>query len=341
MSATIRDVAKAAGVSQATISRFFNDRSRVKEDTASHIEQVVRKLNYVPSATARNLAIKQTDVVGVLISQVRSAYWNEVYGAIHDYLSQHNPNMEVFSLNCDNAVLFHSKKNIQDKVRLLAEQRVAGIILLLRKISDEDVDYICELDIPFVVVQSDGKDERISSVNIDNHKASYNLTKYLLSLGHKNVAYVSGPLDAVFAHDRFAGYRDAMVAKGLYRKSTVLHGDNSTSDGYWRTKQILTWDPLPTAIVYASDTMAFGGMQAINGAGYKVPDDFSVAGFDGFREQIPLMDMLPPLTTVIQPMKQIGEKTAEIMMQKIKNKGKRYNVILPTSFVDNGSCRAL
>jgi len=345
MSVTITDVAKAAGVSKATISRFFNDRGRLSNDTATHIDKVIKELHYVPSATARNLTKKRADIVGVLISQVRSAYWNEVYGAIHDYLSQNNQNMEIFSLNCDNAVLSYSKKSIRDKIRLLAEQRAAGIILLLRKVGADDVDFIHELDIPFVVIQSDCKDERVSSVNIDNRAANYGMTRYLLELGHKNIAYVGGPIDAVFSQERFEGYREAMVTEGAYVKSRVLHGDNGTADGYWRTKQILTWNPIPTAILYASDSMAFGGMQAIREAGLSIPEDISVAGFDGYREQIQLMDMLPPITTVIQPMKQIGEKAAEIIMRKIKDKekgkNKRYAFVLPTRFVDNGSCRRL
>jgi len=342
MGATINDIAQAAGVSKATVSRFLNDRSRLKEETALLIDSVIKEFNYIPNGAARNLAMKQADRIGVLISHVRSAYWNEIYSAMHDYLSRHMRDTEVFSLNCDNAVLYYSKKSIRDKIRVLAEQRVAGIILLLRDVSPEDVDYISEFGIPFVVVQSDGKDERVSCVNIDNRAAVYGITQYLLGLGHKDIVYVSGPADAVFTRERFEGYREAMFSKRLYRKERILHGDNSTSDGYWRAKQILSWNPRPTAILYASDSMAFGGMQAIRESGLDIPRDISVAGFDGYREQIDLMDMLPPLTTVMQPIHLIGEKTAEIIMCKIRDKemgiDRKYHIVLPTGFIDNGSC---
>ena len=343
---TITDVAYTAGVSISTVSRYLNDRTLLHRDTAQRIQEVICELNYIPNASARNLAMRQTGRIGVLVSCVRSAYWTEVYGAIHDYISQCSDDLEIFSLNCDELVLYRSKKSIRDKIRVLAEQRVVGIILLLREVSREDIDYMDSLGIPFVIVQSDlHDDERVSYVNIDNRAASYDITKYLLDLGHKLIAYNSGPTEAVFARERFEGYQDAMKSRQLYNKNLIISGNNTTSDGYWRTKQILSWTPRPTAILYGCDAMAFGGMQAIHELGLSIPGDMSVAGFDGIREQIEIMDMLPPLTTIVQPMSKIGEKAAEIILQQIKNQNKdeksRYSVVLPTGFVDNGSCMPL
>lgn len=342
MNVTINDVAKAAGVSTATISRFFNDRSRVKEETAQIVEQVIKDLNYVPNSIARSLVIMQSNTIGILISQFNSIYWSEVHSTIHGYLSQHTKGMEVAAVNCDDTVLFYSNKSVKDKIKYLAEQRAIGVICLLRDLSDDDVNYLCNFDIPFVVVQSDSTDERISSINIDNYTATHEITQHMLDLGHKHIVYISGPSDAVFSHERFEGFRDAMISKQLYRKNMILQGDTSVSDGYWRTKQILASNPLLTAIIYATDSMAFGGMRAIGEAGLRIPEDISIAGFDGMREQVEILDMLPPLTTVVQPINSIGEKAAEIMLRKIQDKkmglDKRYNIVLPTEFVDNGSC---
>lgn len=343
MSATINDVARAAGVSKATVSRYLNNKSMVREKTAERIRSVIGELNYIPNATARNLAMKQTDKIGVLISGVNSAYWNRILGAFHTYVSQVPGPYEILSLNCDNTVLYNTNKSLQDKIQALLEQRVAGIVLCLRDVKTVDIDYMCGQDVPFVVVQGNDKDERISYVNVDNYTASYEAAQYLIQLGHKSIAYVSGPTDAIYAIERFEGFRDALMSKRLYQRSMTLNGDNQYDDGYWRMKQILSWKRLPTAVMFASDAMAYGGMRAIGEAGLTFPGDISIIGFDGLREEIEVYAMLPPLTSVYQPMTEIGEKAAELIIRRIKDKSlgknKAYRTIIPTRFVDYGSCR--
>lgn len=343
MDITIKDVAKAAGVSKATVSRYFNDIDRVNKETAERIRNVIEELRYIPNATARNLALKKTDKLGVLVSGITSPFWNQILGAIHSYISQMSDPYEIFTLNVDSTVLNNSNKSIQDKINVLLEQRVAGIMLVLRDLQQKDVNYLCEQDIPFVVVQNSCSDERISYVNIDNYTAGFEAAQYLIQIGHKDIAYVGGPSDTIYTNERFEGFRDALIAKRLFRRAHILNGDNSYADGYWRAKQILSWNPLPTAIMFASDYMAYGAISAIQETGLSVPDDISVMGFDGMYEEIEIFRMLPPLTTTYQPMNQIGEKTAEILLKKIRDKAsgknKTYRVMLPTRLIDRGSCR--
>lgn len=345
MSVTINDVARAAGVSKATVSRYFNDITRVNGETAERIRRVIGELNYIPSATARNLVLRQTDKLGVLVSNVDSVYWNRILKSVHNYISQIPEPYEIFTLNCDNIILNNTNKSILDKIQVLVEQRVAGIMIALWDLPQGDIDYLLGQDIPFVVVQSGSGDERVSYVNVDNYRATYEAATYLMDLGHKNIAYVSGPTDAIYANERFEGFRDALMTKRLYRRNLIVNGDNDYDDGYWRMRQILTWKPKPTAIMFGSDLMAYGAISAIREAGLRIPDDISLIGYDGLAEEVKIYELLPPLTTVCQPMTQIGEKMAEILLRRIRDKAlgknKAYRVTLPTKFLDRGSCRAI
>lgn len=343
--ANISDVAKAAKVSKTTVSRYLNDKSRVGKKTAAVIEKVIDELNYIPSATARNLALGQQDTIGVLISGVTSIFWNQVHSAIHKKVSQSTQHYEVLTLNCDNDILNNTDKSVNDKLRTLIEQRVAGIILALRDAEQIDVDYICAQDVPFVVIQYDSTfdDSRISYVNIDNYKAAYDACEYIQKLGHKKIAYVTGPHDAAHSNLRYEGFSDSLKNNKLYNRNMVLHGNNHTSDGYWRMKQILSWSDRPTAVMFSCDAMAYGAMAVLRENNIFVPEDISIMGFDGLAEEVEMFSMLPPLTTILQPMGLIGEKSAEIILSKIKDKAegtnKQYRVTLPTTFLDRGSCR--
>lgn len=342
MRATINDVAKAAGVSKATVSRYLNDKSRVQIETAERIRAVIEELNYIPNATARNLVLRQTNKIGVLVSGINSSYWNRILDAFHSYMSQIPEPYEIFTLNCDSIVLYNTDKSLQDKIQVLLEQRVAGILLCLRDVQPEDVEHLCSQGVPFIVVQGNDKDDRISYVNVDNYKATYEAAQYLLQLGHRSIAYISGPTDAIYATERFEGFRDALMARRCYQRSMILNGDNEHADGYWRMKQILSWRQLPTAIMVASDSMAYGVMEAIHEAGVSVPGDMSIIGFDGLREEMELYRLLPPLNSIYQPMTDIGRKAAELMVKRIRDKAlgknRTYKAMIPTRFVDYGSC---
>jgi LacI family transcriptional regulator len=343
MNSTINDVAKAAGVSKATISRYLNDKSLLKDETAERIGRVIQELNYVPSASARNLVLGQTDKLGVLVAGVNSLFWNTILGSIHEHISQVPDPYEIFTLNCDGDVLNNADKSVGDKIHVLKEQRVAGVIIALRDLQQMDKDLLFSLDIPFVVIQTDPGDERVSFVNVDNYKATYDAAQHLIQLGHKLIAYVNGPSDAIFSVERFEGFRDALISKKLFKRSMVLQGDNYFNDGYWRMKQMLTWHPMPTAVMFSSDEMAYGAMKAVGEAGLAVPEDISLVGFDGLQEVNNVLSLLPPLTTVCQPMREIGEKAAESVLRLIRDKvaGKKraLRITLPTRFLDRGSCR--
>lgn len=345
MRATIIDVAKAAGVSKATVSRFLNDKSKVNKETADRITEIIKELNYIPNATARNMVLKQTNNLGVLVSSLDSIFWNRILSSIHDYISRIPDPYEIFTLNCNNTVLYNAEKSIRDKIQVLVEQRVAGIILCLRDIKTEDVEYMVSQKMPFVVIQSNSKDERISSINVDNYDASYKAAKYLINLGHKRIAYVTGPGSAVYSIERLEGFKDAMIENHIFNPKMVLHGDNLFTDGYWRMKQILSWNDRPTAVMLASDDMAYGAIKAIDEASLKIPDDMSIIGFDGLREESDMYSMLTPLTTICQPMREIGKSAAELMLKCIENKAsgnqETYRVEIKTEFRDYGSCRAV
>ncbi|TCL61792.1 LacI family transcriptional regulator [Hydrogenispora ethanolica] len=339
----IDDIARFANVSRTTVSRVLNHDPGVSQKTQEKVLKVIREMNYVPNAAARTLVRKKTDIIGVLVNNVTDIFWDRIISGIEKSL--HNLEYEAIYVNVKR---FQNEPINRDKykkmIRLLAEGRVDGIIIAItNELDREDVDFLVSRNLPFVVIQNSFEDARVNSINIDNFKETYTSTEYLLDLGHRDIAYVAGDLQSKIAINRLKGFEKALEDHGLpIVRARILQGNNSFEEGYWRMKQILSWDRKPTAVSFYNDIMAYGGINAAQEDGVRIPEDISVIGFDGLSGEDPFAKLAPPLTTMHQPMASMGERAAKIIVDKINgNHDEVIHEIFAVKLVEKGSCKRL
>jgi len=318
--ATISDVALAAGVSKATVSRVLNGLP-VRRQTYDKVQRAMDRLGYHPNAQARGLTLKRANTVGVLVPEFDSPFYGPILDGIHAALAKCGYQMLVSCVG----------QNITRKVtyvQLLRERKIDGALILTpREVDVEPIRALAGDNFPVVLV--DGMiDAPVSSVVIDNFDGSVQATHHLVSRGHSRIALLSGPADLPESQERVRGYSYAMREAGL--EPHVLHAFGySAESGAAIASQLLAahsasqayQDPtaatrpgLPTALFCASDNMAIGVMQALYDAGIRVPDDVSIVGFDDVRDASLVR---PALTTVRQPMQDMGAAGAAKLLRLI------------------------
>lgn len=337
----IDDIARLATVSRTTVSRVLNNDPRVSEKTKEKVLKVIREKNYVPNAAARTLVRKKTDIIGVLVNNVTDIFWDRIIYGIEKSIC-HLEYKAIYAnvRSFPNESL--NKGRYKKMIRLLAEGRVDGLIIaILNELDGEDVNFLMSRKTPFVVIQNTFEDDRISFINIDNFKGTYTSTKYLIDLGHRDIVYVAGNLQSKIAVGRLKGYEKALEAHNIpVDRRRILQGNNSFEEGYWRMKQILSWERKPTAVSFYNDIMAYGGIKAAQENGLKVPDDISIIGFDGLSGEYEFAKLAPPLTTMYQPMSSMGERAGQIIIDKMNGKStEAIREVFNVELVDKGSCR--
>lgn len=321
--ATISDVALAAGVSKATVSRVLNGLP-VRRETHDKVQRAMDKLGYHPNAQARGLTLKRTNTVGVLVPEFDSPFYGPILDGVHSALAKSGYQMLVSCVG----------QNITRKVtyvQLLRERKIDGALILTPR--EVDVEPIRALaDDRFPVVLIDGMiDAPVSSVVIDNFDGSVQATRHLISLGHSRIAILSGPADLPESHDRVRGYTRAIQEAGLEPDvlyaagysaecgaaiaSQLLAARSGSSASPVAQGSILAIRPkLPTALFCASDNMAIGVMRVLYDAGIRVPEDVSIVGFDDVRDASLIR---PGLTTVRQPTQEMGAAGAAKLLRLI------------------------
>jgi LacI family transcriptional regulator len=336
----IDDIAKLAGVSRTTVSRVLNNDPVVSKKTKEKVLKVIKEKHYVPNAAARTLVRKKTDIIGVLVNNVTDIFWDRIISGIEKVISNYEYKAIYANIRCfpDEPL---SKSRYKKMLRLLAEGRVDGLIIaIINELDTEDVDFLVNRKIPFVVIQNSLEDERINAINIDNFKGTYTSTNYLIDLGHRDIAYITGNLQSKIAALRLKGFQKALKDHNFpLDRSRILQGNNSFEDGYWRMKQILSWERKPTAVSFYNDIMAYGGVKAIQENGLKMPEDISIMGFDGLSREYEFAKLAPPITTMYQPMAAMGELAGKIIMDEINGKNSApVREVFDLELIEMGSC---
>lgn len=330
---TIKDVAKAAGVSTATVSYVLNDRPGVSEETKQRVLDVIRMLGYQPDATARSLVSRQTRTLGFVVqSEADQIFSDPFYQRFLRGLGQVVREREYFLL------LFMPRRGerFADACFTLASQkRVDGIIVPSAAKNNLKLTDLEATGIPIVVVGAiEGVTDRVGVVDVDNERGLYEIAQHVISLGHRRIGYIGGDLSLDFAVARFRGYQRAVEEAGIVSCGTAL-GDFTSESGYDCAKSLLRHvDDGMTAIVCASDLLALGAMQALREYGLDVPKDISVTGFD----DIPAASHTnPPLTTVNQPVETLGEAAANLLIDLIEHKETKTRLTFETTIVVRGT----
>lgn len=278
MSVTIKDIAKAAGVSLATVSRVLNSSGYVKESTREKVHKAIKQLNYTPSAIARSLSTNKTNTIGVIIPEINNPFFGEVITGITQVADEHKLNI----LLC---VTDESIEKERQALKLLSEQRIEGILITTTFGEDaRNDDYLSTLEhigIPIVHIDGHIKYPNVSGVFIDHIQGAFDGVEALIKAGHEKIAIINGLLNSRPAKERLIGYKRALEHYDLPVEERYMYdGDYNAGNAYEITKEILGMEEPPTAIFVSSNMAMLGCVKALNEYGLRIPDDMAVLGFD-------------------------------------------------------------
>jgi len=335
MSVTIKDIAKAANVSYATVSRALADHPDISEKTKQKIKKLAKEMGYTPNTIARGLVTKSTGFIGLVIPDITNPFFPEVAQGVEDYVYKQGYTM----LLCTTDWQLDRESRY---LKALESKMVDGIIIAP---ATDDISHVIEDfsdgNKPIVFVSYKPDDLTCNFVAIDDYKCGYMATEYLLKLGHRDIAYIGGLENSRSDRQRFSGYRDALGKYSLPLKYSPRHGQFKTMSGYELTKELLIYsDDIPTAILAGNDVLALGVMQAVEEFGLKIPENVSVMGIDDIS--FSAFDKIS-LTTVAQPKEEMGKLAAEILIQKVKEPANKNPVqkILEPRLVIRKTCRSV
>jgi LacI family transcriptional regulator len=306
--ATIRDVARAAGVSIATVSRVFNNNALVNAETASRVLQEAARLDYWPNGAAQSLTTRRTRTFGVLLPDLFGDFYSEVICGI-----------DRQSRLYDYQVLLSSSHSSSEDVLAASRAMLGRIDGLIMMAPDEDsIDTVERVRrrIPVVLLNPRFEVERCHSVSIENFGGAQAAVQHLLSLGHQDIAFIAGPEGNVDAEERLRGFRHALSEAGQDPdRAQVIAGDFRETTGFEAGPRILARRPRQTAVFAANDCMAIGLLAALRRAGCRVPDDIAVVGYD----DVPIAAYLnPALSTVHVDPCGLGRQAVELMLGAIE-----------------------
>jgi DNA-binding LacI/PurR family transcriptional regulator len=320
---TIRDVAKQAGVSHQTVSRVINGSEDVLPETRASVLEVIEKLGYRPSAIARSMARGQTHTLACISPNLTDyTFASVIEGAETE--ARHRDYFLLSSSANDPA----SFQKLVDE--LVNHRRVDGLIII-NPYADQRYQYIPE-NFPVVFVGSRSHEENISSVCLDDEGAAYEATRHLLSLGHTQVAMITGPMQEDCSQDRVKGYQKALEEAGVpFHPAMIVEGDWSATSGRDALVALMSGSHPPTAIFAQNDRMAMGVLRAARDMELQIPEQLAVIGVD----DMPLSSYFdPPLTTMRQDMPLIGQEATRILLDAVQNKNASMRVIqLPAQLV--------
>lgn len=321
----MRDVARQARVSVATVSRVLNEKDAVREDTRRRVQGAIERLGYVPHGVARSLITRQTHTIGVLLPDIYGEFFSELIRGIDATVRKSGYHLLVSSSHGDRAEAGAMLRTVQG--------RVDGLIVLSPDAGVLGLPAFLPSSVPVVLLNAAGATDALDLINIDNYDGAVAMVRHLGSLGHRRIAFLKGPETNQDATERLRGYRDACARLKLVRSEQLeLPGDFREETGYRTGRRILGLEPRPTAIFAANDAMAIGCLSALREARVRVPEDFSLAGFD----DIPIVRYTaPPLTSVRVSIAELGRCAAERVLHGVRsqNAHKRQHMTLPTTLV--------
>jgi LacI family transcriptional regulator len=302
---TIEMVARAAGVSQSTVSRILNGTAVVSEHKKQAIDDAIAALGFVPNPVARGLAGGRTFSIGVITQAIDSPFYGAALRGIEDELEPLGYSPLFVSGHWNLAVETRC-------LEVLRSRRVDGIIVLTGRLTDQALA-ACAASIPVVVTGRSLTAPRLASLNFDNFEGGRLATQHLLELGHRRIAFISGDPDHPDAVERLHGYRAALEsAKVKFDRALVISGGFSEAGGLEAVNRFVAAGQPFSAIFAANDEMAFGAALGLHRHGLRVPDDVSLVGFDDLPASLYAN---PPLTTVHQPAYELGRLAASAMLQ--------------------------
>lgn len=322
---TIFDVAEASGVSYGTVSRVINNDPHVRPATRARVMDAIQRLGYVINRQAQSLARGQTHVIGVLVPELGNGYIGEIMRGIDSELDQAGYDLMLFTTH-------RRAAKEANYVASLVQGVVEGLLLVLPRNPADYLGVLSARKFPHVLIDHQGIDTTSPAVGATNWQGAFVATEYLINLGHRRIGFITGSMDLGCAQDRLEGYKAALRAHHLpICPELIYEGDFFQHSGVQGANALLDLPEPPSAIFASNDVMAMGAMDAVRHRGLRIPDDISIVGFDNIPQSAVL---LPPLTTVQQPLEQMGRMATQMLFDMLREPEKRTERIeLPTELI--------
>ena len=327
---TIVDVAGEAGVSYATVSRVINNKGHVRPETRERVLRAMTRLGYVVDQRARSLAGGRSQVIGLLVHDVGTSYIGEIIRGIDAELASAQYDLILYTT--------HRRKTKESAYVVTLTRGLAdGLLLVLPRDPGAYLETLRQHRFPHVLIDHRGVDEEIPAVAATNQQGAYNATKHLIELGHRRIGFITGAMDQICAQDRLKGYRVALADHEVaFDPELVYEGNFFQPLGYTGASALLELPHPPTAIFASNDVSAFGVMEAVREHSLRIPQDISVVGFDDIPQAA---HVHPPLTTVRQPLEEMGRIATHMLLEYIQDPQRPIErVELPTELVLRQSC---
>jgi LacI family transcriptional regulator, fructose operon transcriptional repressor len=326
----IRDVAKRAAVSSATVSRVLANKPHVREELKARVLQAASELHYEPNRIARSLRIQRSSVIGLIISDIRNSFFNQVVRAIED--TAYKNGYAVFVCNSD-----ESPEKEAWYVNILRAEHVAGVIMTPTRETTTACQTLLSAGIPVVAVDRSVLGVTMDSILTDNIDAAFKLVTHLIKGGHTRIGAIFSELGITTGRERFEGYKRALREAGIALDETLVRtGLPIDEDGYRLAASLLKLSDPPTALFSGSKLLTQGTLHAISDLGLSVPKDLALASFD----KLDWMPALPRMSYAEQPAYELGKSAIELLFKRFENpQGSKKKVILPSSLTFDSPSR--
>ncbi|TOQ74422.1 substrate-binding domain-containing protein [Vibrio parahaemolyticus] len=328
--ATMKDIAKLAGVSTSTVSHVINKTRFVSEEISERVNNAAKELNYyAPSALARSLKVNRTKTIGMLVTTSTNPFFGEVVKGVERSCYHKGYSLILCNTEGDN-------ERMRQSINTLLQKRVDGLILMCSSLEGERIDVFERYpDIPVVVMDWGPMLFTSDKIQDNSLRGGYLAAKYLIDCGHTEIGCITGPLIKHQAQMRYEGYKRAMNEAGLeFNANWIIESDFECEGGYQAFKKMAERGTLPSSIFVSNDMMAMGVINAANELGIKVPDDLSIIGYDDIHIA---KFMSPSLTTIHQPKYRLGQAAVETLVRRLDDKFNEAQVVQlePTLVIRN------
>jgi len=328
MAVSIKDIARLAGVSHSTVSRALRNSPLIPTKTATRIQEIAAREGYSPSAIARSLVSNKTHAIGVVVTSIADPFNGEVVAGIEELANEHGYTVILADSQADPG------REVA-VVRSFQARRVDAILVASSRVGALHTTLLGELKVPIVLLNNQHPSEFVHSVSFDNEAGAYQAAKHLLELGHTRIAYLGDEFGLHSDAERYRGYCCVMSEAGLpVDENLVARGDGKPEGARMVAERLLGRVGGPTAILCYNDMSALGVMSEATTRGIRIPDDLSVTGFDDIFFAPYLC---PPLTTVRQPMKELGRSAMALILALLRNENAQKNSLIGGELVLRGS----
>lgn len=332
-SVTIRDVAKHAEVSVATISRFINQNAPVSQEVAERIQQVMLDLNYKPHAAARHLATRRTQTIGLVLNNMHTDFFAPLLRGIATVVSENQYNLLVATYKSP------ARSTSQPPI---GPHNTDGMLVFADSLSEDHLTHLCQNKFPLVLIhRTPPVNLKIPFVTVENKAATRRIVDHLIEVhGRRSILFVRGPFDQEDTHWREKGYRDSLNAHNInLDQALMIDGEFNGEVAYQNIKKLLAQGKIQFDAVFSGDDdAAIGVLTALHEAGIRVPEDVSIVGFDDSRLAAYVN---PPLTTVRAPTEEVGRSAANLLFGMIRELPTAPVTLFPTEIIIRRSCGCL